>query len=224
MDVTTLDQGYHLLHYRVKDTSGIWSVAKSHLFLKNTIQNALITGYEYWFDQNFSSRITRSIVPSVNPIINEALDASTLTNGLHWFYIRTKDSTGFYSSPISALIAKVDFQGIGNEITGYEYWFNSDFTNRVTQNTTSAGNVVLLTNLSTTSLADGLNRVNFRFKDKANQWSIVYTQEFEKTDSVNQNNLIINPSCDLPLVNSKIPFWAEVGITGWTRGSSNPIL
>lgn len=66
-----------------------------------------------------------------------------------------------------------------NNLAGYEYWFNTNYSARTTQ-AISTGNAVILENVPST-ISEGLNVINFRAFDENNLFSSVLSTFFFKT-------------------------------------------
>ncbi len=86
-------------------------------------QGQNITGYEYWFDDNFASRVSANVTAGAVCNINTDIDILSLSPGHHMFYYRVKSSDGKWSVPVSA-----PFANGHNNIVGYEYWFDDDYS------------------------------------------------------------------------------------------------
>jgi RHS repeat-associated protein len=103
IDASDLALGGHILNVRFKDDIGNWSGIVSQFFIKipsQTGQN-LITGYEFWFDNNDRNRtyVTRA-TPSVFVTLSRFSTAS-LDTGVHILRVRFKDSRGNWSGILS---------------------------------------------------------------------------------------------------------------------------
>lgn len=68
-----------------------------------------------------------------------------------------------------------------NKINQYEYWFDSNYANKITTSITPVVNFQLNTQISTASLAPGLHTIHFRFRDDSLKYSSVISQFFYKT-------------------------------------------
>jgi len=68
-----------------------------------------------------------------------------------------------------------------NNIAGYEYWFNSDYSGRINQALTPAPEINLQTAIPTTCLQDGLNFFHLQFYDDSLQFSSPISNFFYKT-------------------------------------------
>ena len=87
-----------------------------------------LTQYEYWFDDNFVDRTLGSLSGNI-ALFDQEVDASSLSNGIHKFSFRVKQSDGHYSAVTSSLFLKV-ITGGG---TTMEYWFDDRIDQRVSQ-------------------------------------------------------------------------------------------
>lgn len=67
------------------------------------------------------------------------------------------------------------------EVVSYDYWFNNDYSNKVTTNITTPSETFELNQIiATNGLSYGINTFNIRFKDNANLWSGVVSEFFTK--------------------------------------------
>ena len=166
--------GLHTFHFRAKNTSTVWSSVISHTFYKYS--GSGLVSYQYWFDDDFSNAINSSTTGPMSMIdINNAISVSNLNNGLHKLHFRSKDESGYWSSVISH-----DFFIMGAKLVAYEYWFNSDYSNKVVQSIALSNEYSLQTTFNVNTLALGSNVVNIRFKDNAGMWSSTLTHGFCK--------------------------------------------
>jgi hypothetical protein len=77
----------------------LWIVALLMFALNAKAQE--ITGYEYWFDDEYNSRIYTQVTPETVAEINiDELATSDLNFGWHRVYFRTKDTFGNWSSVV----------------------------------------------------------------------------------------------------------------------------
>jgi len=70
------------------------------------------------------------------------------------------------------------------DISGVEYWFDDDFSNRVVAPSNEYTFLELYKLMSTSNLDAGLHTVHIRFKDTNGKYSSVISQPFEKTEGV----------------------------------------
>ena len=80
--------------------------------------------YEYWYDDDVSSRQQVSI-SGTDAVINTQVSTEGLSPGLHRFNFRVRRSDGEYSPVTSSIFLKGVTQG-----KRLEYWFDDDFDNR----------------------------------------------------------------------------------------------
>jgi Secretion system C-terminal sorting domain len=151
-----------------------------------------INQYEYWFDSDFTNRVTTDVPPSQLFTLNSAVSTVNLENGLHTFHIRFRDDSLKYSSVVSRFFQKINqnIQGT-NAITAYEYWFDGDYDNRVTQAVSPQAMFTLNTEIPASSLPNGLHTLHLRFQDIAGNWSSVTSRFFQKINPTQGNNQIV---------------------------------
>ena len=186
---TGVESGLHIFHIRFKDDSLKYSTTLSQFFQKLPSSNSVtkqITGYEYWFDDNFAGKISSSVSPQSVYLLSENLDASFIPDGIHIFHIRFRDDGGGWSSVSSQFIQK--FAGntnITNEIKAYEYWFDDNYARKIYQTVTAQSEVQIITSINSNYLGNGLHIFHVRFLDKVNIWSTVLSSFFQKAGSGN---------------------------------------
>ncbi len=152
--------------------------------------NTLVS-FEYWFDNNAASKIVLPISNGVESItINEEIDASNLTDGLHTLNYRCKDEKGLWSSTSSHFFIKATPKADAN-LTVYEYWFDSNSAQKTTKSIESSGVVTINDAIDVNVLPDGLHSINLRCKDSNGQWSSTITQFFIKQEQRNDNSHIV---------------------------------
>lgn len=149
-------------------------------------ENNGIQSVEFWFDTNFSERYQRVALGDefiTNVDIEEEIDVTALSEGMHFFNFRAKDSQGFWSSPVTKYFYHVGSVET-NEIVSYEYWFDM---NNEQKETGSYSSSFLL---DVTSLSEGMHFLNVRFKDKRGLWSSPITHYFYHAGSVETNGMV----------------------------------
>ena len=156
-----------------------------------TAQNT-INSYEYWFDNDFTNRVATPVTPVSQMNVNANIPTTSLADGIHTFNFRTLDNDGLSSSVLSEYFYKVpvQFSTANKEIVAYEYWFDNDFTNVVSVNTTQQQQINISELLTTSSLNDGIHTFNIRFKDNAGLWSSVLSEYYYK---IPETTLASNP-------------------------------
>lgn len=184
-----LNTGLHTFHIRFKDSNEQWSSILSQFFLKTEQQintNINLVAYEYWFDHDYANKVTSPLSGNTNENIVANIPTVGLNNGLHTFHIRFKDNENKWSSVLSQFFLKEELQNISNAtITQYEYWFDSDYANRISVNLPGNTNQQVLTNISANTLNNGLHTFHIRFKDNTDKWSSIVSQFFYKQGQSN---------------------------------------
>ena len=155
-------------------------------------QNNNINYYEYWFDEDYAGRVTSNVNPVATFDHIVGIPTSTLSDGLHTLHIRFKDSNSNYSSVTSQLFLKqAPSAGGNNEITAYEYWFDNDYAGKIAEAVSDGSRFNLMTSINTSSLNNGLHRLNIRFQDTDGRWCSVLSHTFYKGGlTLNMSNKI----------------------------------
>lgn len=180
----SLTDGLHAINIRFRDTTAQWSAVLSQFFYKSGSSGMAgnkIKQWQYWFDNDFTGSVLQNISPQQLLSINLSINTSTLSNGLHQANMRFRDSLNQWSSVVSQFFYKQD-SGIaaGNEIKKYQYWFDNDYSNAITQNISPQKVFQLAGNINISSLITGLHALNIRFYDKAGKWSSPLSHYFYK--------------------------------------------
>jgi hypothetical protein len=131
---------------------------------------------EYWFDQHLDNRQTVQIHGEGDVTINAG--TNNLDVGLHWLYVRVKDSNGIYSSISTSPFIKSDPKK-GNTI---EYWFDDDFDSLHSKSVNIPdGNTNLTIQLDMSDVPLGLHRLNYRITTKGGSVNPISTVFFMKS-------------------------------------------
>ena len=158
-------------------------------------QNKIDT-YEYWIDNEYGSKVTATVSPQETIAINELLNYNSQINGLHSFNIRFKDNTDLWSSTSSNFFYKTNTETIIlRNIIGYEYWYNDNYSNKVTVAITpnQVANINTFLIPENSGLGIGTHQLNVRFKDDTDLWSAISTDSFDLTTlGISDNNLLKN--------------------------------
>ena len=179
-----LESGIHTINIRSWDSNGLFSNTLSNFFYKVPAQATLdrkIVAYEYWFDNDYTNRISQNATNQETFNLNTNVVPNTLVSGIHTFNIRFKDNTGFLSSTLSSFFFKVPAQAnVDRKIVAYEYWFDSDYTNKISQTATNQETFSINTNVVPSGLASGIHTFNIRFKDNTGFLSSTLSSFFYK--------------------------------------------
>ena len=186
-DVSVFRQGMHYITFRIKDDKGKWSTPLTQYFYRTSNDNGAtntLESYEYWLDTDYTERKT---VESTNGTIAFDLNASTLRQGMHCLNFRAKDKRGNWSNLLTQYFYRTsNDNGADNTLTSYEYWLDTNYTERKTVESTN-GTIVF--DLDASILRQGIHYLNFRTKDKLGNWSSPLTQYFMKPGTVTDNKI-----------------------------------
>ena len=199
IDVTGLSDGVHVVSCRFRDEFGEWSPAYSVLFTKYPEESAAelheITALEYWFDGDYSSVHTDPVANATVLSIDEQIDVSALSDGVHSVSSRYQDESGNWSPPYTTLFVKYlpDPTPDLREIVKVEYWIDGDYSQVNTESVASTGLLMIDKLLDVSALSKGLHTVTYRFGDEAGGWSSAITTFFSLYDDevVNADNKIV---------------------------------
>ncbi len=102
IDIMALNQGFHKLFIRSKDSRGKWSVTQFLPFYKQIVHDTLpqLVAVEYFFDTDpgTGNGIAVPIAPAQQiPFLAWSLNLGGISFGQHLLYIRTKDAYGTWS-------------------------------------------------------------------------------------------------------------------------------
>ncbi|WP_372775462.1 PKD domain-containing protein [Mangrovibacterium sp.] len=185
-DVSGLGYGLHTLHFRTKDDRGIWGPTTSRFFSyyrgSATQETEKITRVQYWLDNRFDEAVNTETSPTNSLKLDESIDVSTLTYGLHTIHHRLMDERGIWSPVVSRFFSHYPGSGTptSHQISQYQYWLNENFDEAVTENLPDAEVVALDQINDVASLRDGLHRLNFRFRESNGKWGSVVSHFFTK--------------------------------------------
>ena len=207
--------GLHTFHVRFIDTDGNWSPTVSQFFQKvnpNPPGANVIAGFEYWFDGNYAEKVSQPVTPQTLYQLDTAFNANQLSIGLHTFHTRFVDSEGNWSPTVSQFFQKVNPNSGTNAIVGFEYWFDENYADRVTQTATPQTLYQLDTAIVANQLAFGLHTFHIRFKDAGGNWSSTSSQFFQK----------IGQGIGTPNVISAYRYWFDGNVSTTVNQTLNP--
>ncbi len=188
-----LTKGLNTLHIRFRDDSLHYSPTLSHFFFKlhagAPSPQSLVSEYEYWFDDQYASRVVVPLTAASGFYLNALIPASGLAAGFHSLHLRFRDDSLQYSPVISGFFFQVRADTVtavlpDRTLSGCEYWFDDNVANKVQLSFPgSAAEEHLVTAINTAAIPFGLHRFNIRFLDNAGLWSIVDCRFFYKMNA-----------------------------------------
>ncbi|MBR1379799.1 MAG: dockerin type I repeat-containing protein [Bacteroidaceae bacterium] len=154
LDVSTLQNGLHTLHYQVHGRDGNVYYIASNYFIK--IDDAEIIKAEklmYWFDNDVSIQHTE--------ISNgtKSLDTSILTEGLHTLHYQIADIKGNLCPPQSSIFLKMDWSQSSTTAKRIRYWYDEEAS--VEETSVLQGTQTL----ETERLVEGLHTLHYQIVD-----------------------------------------------------------
>jgi len=181
IDTDHLPDGLHLFFARFRDNRMVWSPVVPHFFYKlpaGSTGSNLITSFQYWFNGQFQNAVTETITAAAAFSLSSLMPASSLPDGIHLFHIRFRDFRGQWSPVVSSFFYKMPpaIAGGENKITGFEYWFDSQYQQAVKQTVSPESPYQLSGTLPLSSLPPGVHLLHVRFRDQRGQWGSVLSQ------------------------------------------------
>jgi hypothetical protein len=130
-DLTSVSKGIHSIYIRTKDANNHWSVTFSRQFYKEDIllPAGNITKAEYFIDTDpgFGSATNISVAPGLSQSLNFTADLTSVTNGIHNLYIRTKDAHNHWGVTFNRQFIKVNIDNSPlSKINLIEYFVDTD--------------------------------------------------------------------------------------------------
>ncbi|HNQ69653.1 MAG TPA: PKD domain-containing protein, partial [Bacteroidales bacterium] len=189
IDASELNEGINIIHLRFRDEQNLWSSTTSQFFFKaagSESDTSKICAYQYWFNNDILSAVTVNIEPAQTALINGDIDASALNDGINIIHFRLKDEQNLWSSTVSQFFYKTQ-GGVSDsaKICAYQYWFDDDFSNAVTNDITPVPQALISAAVPAELLTDGLHSFNIRFKQESGIWSSVINSYFYKSPVCN---------------------------------------
>ena len=99
------------------------------------------------------------------------IDISTLSSGLHWFTITTKDEAGVWSAPMTKTFIVPYKSADGKSIVEHQYWIDGKMEASIKQNEQPSA-------IDVNTLAPGIHTLTIRVKDNTGLWSSQITKKF----------------------------------------------
>jgi hypothetical protein len=128
VDLSSYNKGFHQVFVRSRDNNGNWSHTNKWLFYKDQIPASSVTRLEYFVDADpgFGNGNTVTIIPAnniANLVFN--LNTSSLSEGFHFIFLRSKDNNNNWSLTNKWLFFK-EFMPVPLNIKKGEYFFDTD--------------------------------------------------------------------------------------------------
>ncbi len=190
--LASVSNGFHTLYVRTKDSDGRWSLTQNHSFVKYGAPTGIassgnIVKLEYFIDTDpgFGAAINIPVTAALDiPAFVFAVPLTSLSNGFHTLYVRSKDSDGRWSLTNNGSFVKyaapTGLANAGNLIK-MEYFIDTDpgfghGGNIPFTHSTNVSNFVA--NLDLTSVANGFHTLYIRSMDTTGKWSLTNNATF----------------------------------------------
>ncbi|MDC6366659.1 MULTISPECIES: T9SS type A sorting domain-containing protein [Flavobacteriaceae] len=204
---TGLSEGFHSFYVRTQSSSGSWGLYDrvSFYIVSLASLDQPINAAEYFFDSDPGVGNGTSLALNSNSGTLEqsfVIPTTSLSNGFHGFYIRTRNTDGNWSLYDQKVIFVDDFALLDEPITAAEYFYDTDpgVGNGTSFDVPDNSGVLSQSfALSTTDLTDGQHTVHVRVQLESGSWSLYDSAQFtvdsaalDNTVTVNENTLTAN--------------------------------
>lgn len=178
IDTYFMPLGVHKFSFRVRQSDGHYSAISSSLFLKR--MTAESTALEYWFDDNFDQRESRSISdgPEEQQLTLDLRNNTLYPPGFHRLKMRVTVAGQGVSSVCSSGVLKI----AAGRVSSLEYWVDNDYTSvRTLSAQTIDSGYVFTSDLDLSNVAPGFHSLSMRARSSSGRTaSAVTTSNFLK--------------------------------------------
>ena len=187
IDTSLLSNGIHTLYVRTRDMNLGWSIYFKQTFLVHDFTDLTvatqINGAEYFIDSDpgTGSGTTIPITPGFSLSESFSIDTSTLGNGIHTLYVRTKDEDDRWSLYFKQTFLVHDFTNLTtpSQIIAAEYFIDTDpGTDNGSEIPITPGFSVSESLAIPAAISDGIHTLYIRTKDADDRWSLYFKQTF----------------------------------------------
>ncbi|MFN2380118.1 MAG: PKD domain-containing protein [Bacteroidales bacterium] len=192
IDLGHLDDGLHVLHFRVRDENHIWSAPLLKIFTKSTRLGVtpVLSDAEVQFN-NSGSVIKIAGEGSGNILTFDDNVATAETDpGIQRVSVRVRDNLGRWSVTSSSLFIKRILPPDSETLATLQYWYDDDLVNAVTF-TVNEGNALIPDEEIPAALAPGLHKVSIRAMDGAGRWSSARSALFNRTYGSGEADIVM---------------------------------
>ena len=166
IDISSLTNGVHYFNFRARKSEGVWGNLSRYLFYvpEPTSTDATLTHYQYWLDNDYSSQTTVANTNSGD--IALPIDISSLTNGVHYFNFRARNSDGVWGNLSRYLFYVPELTTADATLTDLEYWIDDDYAGRTAQKASAD----FFASIDISQMAPGVHYFNFRARNSDGVW------------------------------------------------------
>ena len=188
VDVSELEQGFHMIVIRARDDMGRWGSALQQLFYVYKVQivaGTNIDRVEYFVDSDPGFGLAMPIpvaIPEKDLSLSFDVDVEELLQGFHMIVIRARDDMGRWGNTFQQIFYVFKkIPSADSDVTGIEYFVDDDpgFGNGTRVDIASPGRDVtadFIVNMG--GLSDGDHILYLRGRDALNRWSHTLAHAF----------------------------------------------
>jgi PKD repeat protein len=158
----------------------LFSVTLALLCSLSAHSQGQITGYEYWFDDNYIERVSSTLSPTASVELDLEVGVQDLSLGLHVYNVRFADDSGRFSSVLSQVFL---CGGSQNLIDAMEYWFDDEYEQATLVEFSPQLHHSFNSMVNVSALSDGLHRMHIRFRESGGFWSAANSDFIQKYGS-----------------------------------------
>lgn len=184
LDLNALDNGISFMTIRIRDNHGAWSVPYIKSIVVGELPYPIVTQLEYFMDEDPGFDLGTTIEftdPETTRFFVSEIDLTNLSNGLHTFYIRAKDSEGVWGQIYHKAFVIMNQDNLTTD--RIEYFIDEDpgLGEAVALNLDPTQGDTLTASIDLSELTIGTHTLGIRVRDEQGVWSNLLTQEFELT-------------------------------------------
>ena len=171
LDISTLVEGLHTIHYQLIASDGKPSFITSAIFIKTGSATATtVSKLVYWFDDSESRKQVNLSAGVLT------LDASALPTGLHTLHCQWLCSDGSLAPVMSAIFIRIDTDSEAAQAKTIRYWFDDQAT-AVESKAVQGTHIV-----DASKLIEGLHSVHYQIIDSKGHVGSPVSALFMKLD------------------------------------------
>lgn len=182
VDIKDLSGGQHTFSYRIKNDLGEYSdIRRKTFYIGQEAEEMSLGGYEYWIDDQYESRNIGSASGTSEEISISDINISSLSEGVHFFYVRTLNSNDQYGK-LHRFMFYVPMNGEEEQaatLTNMEYWIDGDMSNKATL---KPGATTTPISIDVSEMKYGLHTFSYRAANSNGTWGPVVNKNFYVND------------------------------------------
>ena len=171
MEVSSLAEGIHIMHFQIIDNLEIASIPASMLFLKPCKQ-LTTKKVRYWFDDDNNMTTTEDLTGIYK------LDVTDLAEGIHVVHYQTLDNQGAVGITVSNMFMKLSAM-TAPKVTAIRYWFDEKDALVKEENVSN-----MSTSIDASALALGEHILHYQLKLSDGTLSPAASTKFTTTQSL----------------------------------------